>query len=148
MMMQSKAGTYILILQSQLNQSIQIGRWGWLDVVPGYYLYVGSAFGSGGVRARVSRHFRLTKKLHWHIDYLRAVLTPAEAWVSYAATRLEHQWAKSLHSSHTMAAVHGFGCSDCSCDSHLFYSPTQPKLARFPTIAAVCQPVAYQKESR
>ncbi len=62
----------------------------------GYYIYVGSAFGPGGVNARVSRHFRNTKKLHWHIDYLRTFLRPLTVLYSHDPRRLEHQWAKLL----------------------------------------------------
>jgi len=42
-----------------------------LDLLPGYYIYIGSAFGPGGVRARMLRHLRADKPKHWHIDYLR-----------------------------------------------------------------------------
>lgn len=38
----------------------------------GTYVYAGSAFGPGGIRARVSRHLRIEKKAHWHIDHLSA----------------------------------------------------------------------------
>ncbi|HYA22015.1 MAG TPA: DUF123 domain-containing protein [Thermoproteota archaeon] len=39
---------------------------------PGLYLYVGSARGPGGLRARVARHLRRDKVRKWHIDYLTA----------------------------------------------------------------------------
>jgi len=34
----------------------------------GYLIYVGSAGGPGGIRARVSRHLRGPQRLWWHID--------------------------------------------------------------------------------
>ena len=77
--MKSKPGTYVLILQSLRTGKAQIGRWREIALYPGFYLYVGSAFGPGGVRARVSRHYRKTKQHHWHIDYLREFLIPIGA---------------------------------------------------------------------
>jgi Uri superfamily endonuclease len=65
------AGTYALILRSHSKATTQVGRWGRINLETGYYIYIGSAFGPGGVRARVSRHFRKEKRKHWHIDYLR-----------------------------------------------------------------------------
>ena len=48
----------------------------------GTYVYAGSAFGPGGIRARVSRHLRTGKKPHWHIDHLsaRAVCIDIQAY--------------------------------------------------------------------
>jgi Uri superfamily endonuclease len=62
--MKSDPGTYALILQYDSKASTQIGRWRQIDLEPGYYIYIGSAFGPGGVRARVSRHCRGDKPKH------------------------------------------------------------------------------------
>ena len=119
-------GTYALVLQSHSNETIQVGRWGQLDLHPGYYIYVGSAFGPGGVRARVSRHLRTEKRMHWHIDYLRANVTPVKVRVSYAGEHLEHEWAGILLAQADTVPIQGFGCSDCGCFSHLFFTPGFP----------------------
>jgi Uri superfamily endonuclease len=126
-MLKPDPGTYALILRSQSTKAIQVGRWGQLDLQPGYYLYVGSSFGSGGVRARVSRHLRREKRKHWHIDYLREHVTPEEVWISYAANRLEHKWAGILFELPEMLPVQDFGCSDCGCYSHLFFTLRMPE---------------------
>ena len=115
-------GTYALVLRNHINTTLAIGRKMQLVVRPGYYIYVGSAFGPGGVAARLARHWRHEKKPHWHIDYLRAVTTVIGAWVSYDSLRLEHQWARQLGRLAEMTSVEGFGCSDCSCAAHLFFS--------------------------
>lgn len=73
--MRAECGTYLLVLRSHGEATVQVGRWGPLAVRPGVYLYVGSAFGPGGVRARVGRHLRMRKKPHWHLDYLRPLAT-------------------------------------------------------------------------
>ncbi len=44
--MRTDPGTYILILRNDVNVTNQVGRWGWMDLETGYYLYVGSAFGT------------------------------------------------------------------------------------------------------
>jgi Uri superfamily endonuclease len=125
--LKSDPGTYALILQSHSTETVQVGRWGQLDLKPGYYLYIGSAFGPGGVQARVSRHLRLNKRTHWHIDYLRDYVTPVEDWVSYAEKHLEHEWAGVLIGVPGMIPLQGFGCSDCGCFSHLFFTLKTPE---------------------
>lgn len=120
--MKSKPGTYVLVLRSDRRARVQVGRWGVLDRRPGYYLYVGSAFGPGGLMARVSRHCRADKAKRWHIDYLRAGVTLDSVWYSHATVRLECCWAQALAGLNQTQRIKGFGCSDCGCESHLFFS--------------------------
>ena len=102
-----------------------------LSVKPSYYIYVGSAFGSGGVQARVLRHCRETKTKHWHIDYLREHIEPIGAWYRYGYQHLEHQWAQSIADMANYSAIKGFGSSDCKCYSHLFCTMIKPSVAQF-----------------
>jgi Uri superfamily endonuclease len=53
-------GTYVLIAFEAHMKRLKIGRLGACDIVPGYYAYVGSAFGSGGLRARIGHHLEST----------------------------------------------------------------------------------------
>lgn len=129
--MQSRPGTYVHILECRDHALVEVGRWGRLAIAPGYYVYVGSAFGPGGVRARVLRHCRKDKAKHWHIDYLRDYMAPVIVWISYDAVRLEHRWAKSLAGMSGMQPINGFGCTDCTCPCHLFHSGTEPDFDRF-----------------
>lgn len=129
--MTSKSGTYALVLRSFKRTSAQIGRRGRLDIVPGYYIYVGSAFGPGGVRARVSRHFQKSKLKHWHIDYLREHTDPVFVWYSCEPVRLEHRWAQAISEMEETSPVKGFGCSDCGCLTHLLALENEPSLSRF-----------------
>jgi len=126
--MKSDSGTYLLILRSNSKATIEVGKLGKILLKRGYYIYVGSAFGQGGLRARVSRHFRKDKPTHWHIDYLSKFLTPVAVWYTYHQKPLEHKWAKFLSNMRTITPIPGFGCSDCSCQSHLFYYPKKPDL--------------------
>lgn len=111
-------GTYIIILYLDKNKRIQIGRLGQFTFKKGYYAYVGSAFGPGGLKSRIRHHIEPKKKYHWHIDYLNPAVK--EVWVSAHGERLEHEWAGSLGKI-ASDKIPGFGCSDCSCESHLFY---------------------------
>lgn len=127
--MEKRPGTYALVLQNESSDEIQVGRWGRLQMCPGYYIYIGSAFGSGGVAARVGRHLRRDKSKRWHIDYMRACAAPVAVWYSYAPERLEHEWAQALTARADFDPIPGFGCSDCSCPTHLLYAVTKPDLA-------------------
>jgi Uri superfamily endonuclease len=42
--------------------------------------------------------------------------------------RLEHRWAKAIARLNETEPVKGFGCSDCGCHSHLFFSAGEPEL--------------------
>ncbi|NIV75661.1 MAG: DUF123 domain-containing protein [Gammaproteobacteria bacterium] len=133
--MRAEPGTYALILRNSSATRLHIGALGRIDPEPGYYIYVGSAFGPGGVRARVARHLRRTKACHWHIDYLSGLCSPIAVWYSHGGERLEHEWAQALCDMSAMSAVKGFGCTDCRCHSHLFQTPTTPDVARFSAAA-------------
>ena len=60
------------MLRFSKRLEIVVGRLGVIQAERGYYVYVGSALGSGGLAARVGRHCRREKRLRWHVDYLRA----------------------------------------------------------------------------
>lgn len=126
--MNAEPGTYVLILESDKHKRIQIGKWGQLAMEPGYYLYVGSAFGPGGVRSRVSRHCREEKSKRWHIDFLRAYTRLHIVWYAHGRERLEHRWAHALGDLAQTVAIKGFGCSDCRCLSHLFFVARKAEL--------------------
>ena len=132
--MDSKPGTYALILRSWRRQRLKVGRWREIGVEPGYYIYIGSAFGPGGVQARLNRHCRETKTNHWHIDYLREISSPVGAWMSYEPIRLEHRWARRLVDVEGVRTIPGFGCSDCKCHTHLFITTEAPRYALFSTL--------------
>lgn len=129
--MRKDSGTYVLILRSMTAGTVQVGRWGRLDLVPGCYAYVGSAFGPGGVLARVARHLRKAKPKRWHIDYLSGLTRVESVWYSHDPVRLEHRWAEALGKLPGMIGIPGLGCSDCDCRAHLFASAWEPDLGTF-----------------
>lgn len=91
-----RPGTYALILECRRAERIDIGRLGRLAVEPGVYVYIGSAFGPGGLAARIRHHARVSVRPHWHIDHLRAVCPLVEVWFSDAPVRQEHAWASAV----------------------------------------------------
>jgi len=118
-------GVYVLKLEIEKDTVIRVGRLGNILFKKGYYAYIGSALGTGGFK-RVTRHFNvasgqnLTRK--WHIDHLlphskvvSAVLIPAEVSIECSVAKAVGEF---------YVGIPGFGCSDCSCSSHLFFSET------------------------
>ena len=127
-------GTYLLIVSVPQLKRIEIGRLGKFDIVPGFYAYVGSAFGAGGLRARIGHHLESTAAPHWHIDFLLQVAEPLEVWCTTADQKLEHHWADLLNNaSQFRVPIPRFGSSDYhrSRASHLFYSKRRPAFAWF-----------------
>ncbi len=120
-------GTYILLLRLKDKKEIQIGRLGLFEFRSGYYTYVGSAFGPGGLAARLKHHCKKASSPHWHIDYFRKEAILMGAWISDQNVRKEHAWAhllQNLKESEVPAVK--FGSSDCKCKSHLFYFKKEP----------------------
>lgn len=114
-------GTYILCLQLKRSQDITIGKLGNFNFRKGYYYYVGSAFGPGGVAARCKHHIAISVKPRWHIDYLRAQCKLISIYFNASNKHLEHDWANHLGKI-LPYPIEKFGSSDCSCNSHLFFA--------------------------
>mgnify|MGYP006420562059 CR=1 FL=1 len=127
--MTEASGTYALLLRASSAQSVAVGALGDLAVRPGWYVYVGSAFGAGGVRARVNRHARGDGAQHWHVDYLRAVTSLETVWYTHDQERRECAWAACLRERvGTRVPMAGFGASDCNCEAHLIAFQAPPSL--------------------
>lgn len=125
-------GTYILILHLPNAQLITVGKHGAFPCAAGWYAYVGSAFGAGGLRGRLKHHLAAVRKPHWHIDYLRQHAQTCEIWYSVSEMVHEHQWAAQLQARiNTPIPIPRFGASDCKCPTHLIYFPHKPLFEHF-----------------
>ncbi len=113
-----KKGSYVLLMELRRPQEMTIGKLGPIRFRKGFYYYVGSAM--NGLDARVDRHRRNEKRMHWHIDYLLREAEIKDVLRIESRKRLECIIAGRL--SEKLDSVRGFGCSDCGCRSHLFYS--------------------------
>lgn len=125
-------GTYVLILRLTGPVSLTIGRLGQFDFPAGWYAYVGSALGAGGLGGRLKHHLAPAQRPHWHIDYLRQAATLEAVWYLASKRALEHDWASALQAlpGATVPAPR-FGASDCRCAAHLIRFPDRPDLAAF-----------------
>ena len=75
---------------------MRIGKLGTLAVQPGFCVYVGSAFGPGGLSARITHHRQTTARPHWHMDYLRPDCDLIEVWFSIDTASHEHAGADAV----------------------------------------------------
>ena len=110
--------TYCLITFFSGDKNIKIGKLGKINFKKGYYIYVGS-----GNLARIERHYKTKKKIKWHIDYL---LKKSRIIGFALSKKKECDVASKL--SKKFIPIEKFGCSDCTCKSHLFYSKTFKKI--------------------
>lgn len=129
----AEPGSYALVLQLGRPRTLQVGRLGTAWFQAGFYIYLGSAHGPGGLQARLDRHMKAAGAQHWHVDYLRRC---SQVTAIYYLTnsiyqqlpaiqlseRLECCWSQALAnikgSSYPMPR---FGASDCQmgCPAHL-----------------------------
>jgi sugar fermentation stimulation protein A len=122
-------GAYLLVLRIKEATRIRVGKLGELDFLPGWYVYVGSA--TNGLTARITRHLRKRKRFHWHIDSLRDQAVEVSALPIRSSKKEECSIAEALESV-LVPFAKGFGSSDCSCPTHLFFSAENPvHLRRF-----------------
>ncbi len=135
-------GAYALQFSLNQNQRVQVGRLGQFHFPAGDLIYIGSARGPGGLRARVNRHLaQLREHFHWHIDYLHPYINWRACYFlkippAQPLPAIECQWSQAL------AALPGaripaprFGASDCraGCPAHLIeFDLSISKISRIP----------------
>ncbi len=117
-------GSYIILIKLPEEQTITIGSLPDVHFPLGYYAYVGSAM--SGFKARISRHLKSNKKLHWHIDYLLEKASITGVILGETNDRTECAIAQAL--SRQFDSIPGFGSSDCHCPSHLFFATEERQM--------------------
>ncbi|MBC7112776.1 MAG: GIY-YIG nuclease family protein [Candidatus Methanomethyliales bacterium] len=116
-------GVYAIILKLDRHMSLNLGKKRF-DLNSGIYIYAGSAFGPGGIYARLGRHLKTFKtgatKKHWHIDFLLPHSTTFVPVCAPSTRKLECELVRSLRES-GFKTVDGFGNTDCrsDCGGHL-----------------------------
>jgi Uri superfamily endonuclease len=122
-----ESGTYAVFFHCRLNAPVRIGRLGILHLHPGWYVYVGSAHGPGGLRSRLNHHCNVVEKPHWHLDYLHHHLEVKEIWCETGNRKRECAWAQYFFGLHgAEVPLKGFGASDCKCNTHLLWFSKKP----------------------
>jgi len=112
--------TYQLLIEIARPLRATIGRSGRLGMCAfsaGRYIYTGSA--RRNFEARIARHLRHEKTLHWHIDYLLA----APGVCIVGVRRYVEDECAINQATPGNVPVPGFGASDCrmGCGGHLKY---------------------------
>lgn len=127
-------GIYLLILRLTEDIEIEVGKLGKQKFTSGWWIYVGSAYGTGGLKARLKHHISTShKRLHWHMDYFRPHAVLEKIIVCEHARHYEHSIANYLRTEVKLFYPHiGFGASDCICPSHFFYSSQAPEILNNP----------------
>jgi Uri superfamily endonuclease len=120
-------GTYCLVIEVPSDIIIGTTGLGNLEFQKGYWLYIGSAQGTGSTNLanRLKRHFRDEKKIHWHIDHLlTSHVNLVDAIWADSTGEYECKVAQYLEGMiEFIWGPRGFGSSDCkqSCKSHVLY---------------------------
>lgn len=118
-------GIYVLLISVKRDILIGVGALGKIKFAQGTYAYVGSA--QNGIKKRVTRHLKKGKRKFWHIDHLleQEDNSVEEIFYQKAPKKKECRMAEAL--SKLGEPIKGFGCSDCSCISHLFRIEELPR---------------------
>ena len=121
---EKNCGSYLIVLELAKTAEIEIGSLGRKVFKPGWYVYSGSAMKN--LNQRISRHVRkIRKQKHWHLDYLTPFAKSISALPIRSYRNLECELAAALGGLGGRG-IPGFGCSDCRCESHLYFFKTSP----------------------
>ena len=115
----NQPGAYGIVIRLQKLVQLEIGKFDRVELPNGLYFYGGSAFGPGGLKARIGRHVRAKKSLHWHIDHV----TSQGKFVALGVVENGNECdlvAAAIARECAAFPVPGFGSSDCrTCISHM-----------------------------
>lgn len=117
------AGAYLLVIDLPDPCIVTRPRHPPVNLPPGRYAYCGSAYGPGGLRARIARHLKQAKTIRWHVDQLTSTGSVIHVHVEPGGnecTILKHL----LGQPGVGVPIQGFGSSDCrTCPAHLISLP-------------------------
>jgi sugar fermentation stimulation protein A len=116
-------GSYLLLMRLDEPRRVAVGSLGEIDFPAGHYTYIGSAMQN--LTARIARHQRRRKKLHWHVDHLRQHASEVIPLPIRSSKRLECELAEAF-SRQLQPVAPGFGSSDCRCNTHLLGHNSDP----------------------
>lgn len=114
-------GSYLLVIYLDKDTKIKTKAREFC-LKKGYYIYVGSAMNS--LEKRVARHFKKEKRLHWHIDFLLQKAQLLSAYLIPSRERIEEILSQIV--GEIFQGVEGFGASDLSVKTNLYYSMCPP----------------------
>ncbi len=119
----AEPGAYVLLIELGAPLALETASLARAVLPAGRYAYCGSAYGPGGLKARIGRHLRQDKAQRWHVDHL----TRAGRIVDFRAVpggRECDLLGRLLKAPGASVPVPGFGSSDCRrCPAHLVALP-------------------------
>lgn len=126
------SGTYALVFKCNAPFEAVVGKLGPVKISAGYWVYVGSAFGPGGLRSRLAHHLKPSTRPHWHLDYIKSALHLVKIWTTTDAFKREHAWATAFSTMKDASCpIANFGATDCTCRSHLIHLQRPPCFSWF-----------------
>ncbi len=119
------SGTYLLEIFASEEFTVKAKKFVGIKFPSGYYYYSGSA--QKGYNARLKRHLRRTKTIHWHIDHITTISTNKITTIflfEEAPRERECEVVQTLIREFNLDdTFSGFGNGDCkTCGTHLLYS--------------------------
>lgn len=147
----AEPGSYALHLALRAPVCLEVGRLGIFAFPAGDYVYLGSARGPGGLRARLCHHARAAEHPHWHLDWLRRHAVLLGGWAAPGSLNLECVWSQALlRLPGASIPVPGFGAADCRnrCPAHLVAFLSFGDLARVETELSSSGVIRYRLKSR
>ncbi|HIE36782.1 TPA: GIY-YIG nuclease family protein [Candidatus Geothermarchaeota archaeon] len=112
-----KKKIYLLFIYIEKDLTLSVGSLGKILLKNGIYVYIGS--GGKNVYKRIERHFKMRKRVRWHIDYITTTKQPFMAWIIEGGDVSEVSIANILMDRYFY--IPGFGASDSILNSHLFF---------------------------
>ncbi len=131
----SGPGAYLLLIELGSPLALEVASLPRVVLPAGRYGYCGSAYGPGGLKARIGRHLRADKALRWHVDHL----TAAGRIVDFRAVPGGCECDlldRLLEAPGASVPIPGFGATDCRrCPAHLVALPPHAGLESIPALA-------------
>jgi len=117
--MATDRGAYLLVIDLDRPLALDIATLRSATLPPGRYVYCGSAYGPGGLAARVGRHLRRDKPIRWHIDRVTAAGRVSSVGLAPGGSECD-LFSRVLATKGAHVPLPGFGNSDCRrCPAHL-----------------------------
>jgi Uri superfamily endonuclease len=122
---QPTKGAYVLTIELTAPLTLSLAGRPATLLPPGRYAYCGSAYGPGGLAARLGRHRRRDKTPRWHVDRLTAAGRIIDTYSEPDGDECA-LLARLLALPGVRVPIPGFGSSDCRrCPAHLVALPAE-----------------------
>ncbi len=131
----SEPGAYLLAIDLKRRLTLEIASLSRSRrapvLMPGRYVYCGSAYGPGGPMARIARHLKRHKAIRWHVDRLTAAGSVVQTGIVAGGSECA-LFVGLCALPGISVPLPGFGSSDCrDCAAHLATVPVDFDIADY-----------------